>query len=109
MSKQVRFHGLSSAASIWSSVIGGASSEVEKRGNAARSSIRGVGCIPVTRQTVDRAGMLRCHPEVRAYRFTPPPASAAIRWAVAASGSVESIFSAWFNCAVPREPSPDLK
>ena len=34
---------------------------------------------------------------------------AAIRWAVAASGRVESIFSAWFNCTVPREPSPDLK
>lgn len=37
-----------------------------------------------------------------AYRFAPPPVSAAIRWAVAASGRVESIFSAWFNCTVPR-------
>ena len=45
---------------------------------------------------------------VRTYRLAVP-VSAAIRWAVAASGKVASIFSAWFNCTVPRGRSPDLK
>ena len=45
-----------------------------------------------------------------AYRFTaPPPISAAIRRAAVASGRVESIFRAWFNCAVARGRSPVLK
>jgi hypothetical protein len=45
--QQVWFHASSSAASVCSSVIGGASSEIEERGNEALASIRGVGWIPL--------------------------------------------------------------